>query len=83
MIKLFSLSNVVLIDVNVTCRKDAGLFPDKVIGFFNWPNPSNRTMALGSTQPLTEMSSKNPPGVMGCRPARKVNNFAANYEPIV
>jgi hypothetical protein len=27
--------------------------------FFNWPNPSNRTMALGSTQPLTEMSTGN------------------------
>jgi hypothetical protein len=23
------------------------------VGFFNWPNPSSRTMALGSTQPLT------------------------------
>jgi hypothetical protein len=27
--------------------------------FFNWPNPSSRTMALGSTQPLTEMSTGN------------------------
>jgi hypothetical protein len=24
-----------------------------------WPNPSGRTMALGSTQPLTEMSTRN------------------------
>jgi hypothetical protein len=24
-----------------------------IIGFFNWLNPSSRTMALGSTQPLT------------------------------
>jgi hypothetical protein len=29
---------------------------------FNWPNPSSRTMALGSTQPLTEMSTRNLPG---------------------
>jgi hypothetical protein len=29
--------------------------------FFNWPNPSSRTMALGSTQPLTEMSTRNLP----------------------
>jgi hypothetical protein len=36
-----------------TSRKVAGSIPDEVIGFFNWPNPSNRTMALGSTQPLT------------------------------
>jgi hypothetical protein len=27
--------------------------------FFNLPNPSSRTMALGSTQALTEMSIKN------------------------
>jgi hypothetical protein len=31
------------------------------IFFFNWPNPSSRTMALGSTQPLTEMSIRNLP----------------------
>jgi hypothetical protein len=30
-----------------------------VIGFFHWHNPSGRTMALGSTQPLTEMSTRN------------------------
>jgi hypothetical protein len=34
------------------------------------PNPSSHTMALGSTQPLTE-------------PARKADNLAAIYEPIV
>ena len=27
--------------------------------FFDWHNPSGRTMALGSTQPLTEMSTRN------------------------
>jgi hypothetical protein len=36
--------------------------PDEVIWFFNWPNPSSRTMTLGSTQPLTEMSTRNLPG---------------------
>jgi hypothetical protein len=30
--------------------------------FFNWPNPSSRTMTLGSTQPLTEMSTRKIPG---------------------
>jgi hypothetical protein len=30
--------------------------------FFNLPNPSSRTMALGSTQPLTEVSTRNIPG---------------------
>jgi hypothetical protein len=29
---------------------------------FNIPNPSSRTMALGSTQPLTETSTRNLPG---------------------
>jgi hypothetical protein len=30
--------------------------------FFNLPNPSSRTVALDSTQPLTEMSARNLPG---------------------
>jgi hypothetical protein len=29
--------------------------------FFNLPNPSSRTMAVGSTQLLTEMSTRNLP----------------------
>jgi hypothetical protein len=29
-----------------------------VIGILHWHNPSGRTMALGSTQPLTEMSTR-------------------------
>jgi hypothetical protein len=36
-----------------------------IIGFFNWPNPSSRTMAPGSTQPLTEMSTRNLPAGKG------------------
>jgi hypothetical protein len=39
-----------------TSRKVAGSIPDEVIGFFNWLNPSSRTMALGRTQSLTEIS---------------------------
>jgi hypothetical protein len=35
--------------------------PDKV-DFFNVPNPSSHTMALGSTQPLTDVSTRNLPG---------------------
>jgi hypothetical protein len=42
-------------------RKVAGSIPDEVIAFFNWRNPSSRTMALGSTQPLTEVSTRNLP----------------------
>jgi hypothetical protein len=39
-------------------------------------------MALVSTQPLTEMSTRNIPGGEG-RPARKADNLTAIYEPIV
>jgi hypothetical protein len=50
--------------------------------FFNWPNPSSRTMALGSTQPLTEMSARDLPESKG-RPARKADNLTAICEPTV
>jgi hypothetical protein len=39
-------------------------------------------MALCSTQPLTEMTTKNLPGGKG-RPARKADNLTAICEPIV
>jgi len=42
-----------------TRRKVAGSIPDDVIGIFHWPNPPGRTMALGLTHPLTEMSTRN------------------------
>ena len=41
-----------------TNRKVAGSIPDGVIGIFHWHNLSDRTMALGSTQPVTEMSTR-------------------------
>jgi hypothetical protein len=44
-----------------TSQKVAGSNPDEV-DFFNLHNSSSRTMALGSTQPLTEMSARNLPG---------------------
>jgi hypothetical protein len=39
-------------------------------------------MALGSTQPLTEMSTRNFPGSKG-RSVHKADNFIAICEPIV
>jgi hypothetical protein len=42
-----------------TNRKVAGSIPDGVIEISHWHNPSGRGMALGSTQPLTEMSTMN------------------------
>ena len=41
-----------------TNQKVAGSIPDGVIGIFHWHNPSDRTMTLRSTQPLTEMSTR-------------------------
>jgi hypothetical protein len=55
--------------------------PDEV-NFFNLPNPSSRTMTLGSTHPLTEMSTKNIPGGEG-RPGRNADNLTAICETIV
>jgi hypothetical protein len=42
-----------------TNRMVAGSIPDGVSGFFHWHNPVSRTMALESTQLLTEMSTRN------------------------
>jgi hypothetical protein len=66
----------------VTSRKVLGSIPDEAIGFFNWPNPSSRNMALGSTGLLTEMSTRKLPGSKG-RPARKADNLTAICEPII
>ena len=42
-----------------TNRKVSGSIQGGVIGIFHWQNPTDRTMALGSTQPRTEMTTKN------------------------
>jgi hypothetical protein len=44
--------------------------------FFSLSNPSSRIMALGSTQPLTGLSTRNLSGGRG-RPARKADNVTA------
>jgi hypothetical protein len=72
-----------------TSWKAAGSSPDEVIGFFNSPNPSRGTMALGSTQPPTEMSTRNLPGgkrrpeheadlTVICEPTDCLQNVAAS-----
>jgi hypothetical protein len=53
--------------------------PDEV-DFFNLPNRSRCTMALGSTQPLTEMNTRNFPGGTK-RQARRADKLTAIYEP--
>jgi hypothetical protein len=52
-----------------------------VIGLFNLCNPTSFTMALESTQHVTEMSTRNlPAGKVW--PARKSDNLTAICEPI-
>jgi hypothetical protein len=55
----YILENNIKNSPEVTSRKVAGSIPDDVTGIFHWHNPSGCTMALGSTQPLTEMSTMN------------------------
>jgi hypothetical protein len=63
--------------------KVAGSIPDEVIRFFNWPNPSSRTMALRSIQLLKEMSTRNLPGGKEGRLENKDDNVTAICESIV
>jgi hypothetical protein len=49
---------------------------------FNLSHPSIRTMALGLSQPLTEISTRNLPGGKK-RPARRADKLVAICEPNV
>jgi hypothetical protein len=60
-----------------TSRKVTGSIPEEVIAFFDLPNPSWRTMVISSTEPLTEMSTRNLPGGKE-GPARKADNLTVN-----
>ena len=53
-----------------TSRTVPESIPSGVTGFFNNIFPSDRTMALGSTQPLVKMSTRNIPGGKGGRCVR-------------
>jgi hypothetical protein len=59
-----------------------GSITDEVIEFFNWPNPSSRTMAMVSTRPLKEMSTRNLTGGKGWL-AHKAYNLNAISEASV
>jgi hypothetical protein len=59
----------------------AGSIPGEIIDIFNLPDSSSRTMVLGSTQPLAELSTRNLSRGKGL-PARKVD-LTAISEPIV
>jgi hypothetical protein len=68
--------------VEALCYKLEGSSPDEVDFIFICPNPSSRTMALGFTQPLTELSTRNLLGDKW-RPASKADNLTAICETIV
>jgi hypothetical protein len=60
----------------------AGRSPGRVpveVDLFSLPNSASRTMALGLTEPLTEMSTRNLPGGKK-RPAHRADNLAAICE---
>ena len=63
--------------VEVTSRKVAVSIPDGYVGIFYWHNPSGRCTTVGSTQPLTEMSTRNISlrGGGGRRPVRRAHNL--------
>jgi hypothetical protein len=50
------------------------------LNFFNLLNPSSRTVTLGSTQLLTERSTRNIPGGKGGLPERVADNLTAICE---
>jgi hypothetical protein len=72
---------IILPSFYATSRKVTGSNPVEVIQILKRPNPSSRIMALGSTQPLTEKSTRNLLGSKG-RPARKTGSRTAICEPI-
>jgi hypothetical protein len=83
-VKEFNYTNIVnsnQLRHYAACRKVGGLIPNEGIGFFNCPNPSSHTKALGSTQPLSQMSSRNLLGGK-VRPER-VEDLTTIREPIV
>jgi hypothetical protein len=75
-------SNVVASGTMLQARRSQVRFPMGLLDFFILPNPSSRSLALGSTQPLTEMSTRNLPGGKE-QPAHKAKNLTAICEPIV
>jgi hypothetical protein len=66
-----------------TSRKIVGSVPDEIICFFffNLLNHSNRSMALGSSQPLTLINTSVAGGK--AKPNSKPDNFTAICDPIV
>jgi len=60
-----------------TSLKVVGLIHNGVTGISLWHNPSGRTMALGFTQPLTEMRTRNISWVWR-QPVRRADNLTTS-----
>jgi len=67
--RLLWLLGTVFLRRCATSRKVPGSIPGGVTGFFS-EIPSDRTMVLGSTQPLVKMNTRNIPGSKGGRCVR-------------
>jgi hypothetical protein len=65
-----------------TSRKLAGFIPDGIIEIFHWLNPSGRSMALGSTRPLTEITTSGTS--WGCKDGRclGLTNLPPSYASV-
>jgi hypothetical protein len=63
-----------------TSRTVPGSIPGGVTGFFSDMCPSDRTRALGSTQPLVKMSTRNIPGGKGSRCVRLTTSQPSRAE---
>jgi hypothetical protein len=61
-LQLSARGSVVGWDTTLQDGRSRVRFPMMSLDIFNWPNPSCCNMALGSTQPLTEMRTRNLPG---------------------
>jgi hypothetical protein len=59
-----------------------GLIPNEVVGFFDLSNPTSCTVVLGSTKPVTDMSTRNLPVGKGWL-VRKAENLTTIFEGIV
>jgi hypothetical protein len=71
-------SGVVGWDTMLQAGRSRDLFPKRSLDLFNLPNPSSRTMALGSTQPPSETNSRN---IHGVKRGRGLDKFTAICEP--
>ena len=60
---IYGAWGVVAVKACATSRTVPGSIPGDVTKFFNAIFPSDPTMALGSTQPIVKMSTRNIPGL--------------------